>query len=104
MSKEKIVRDSVTEDVEYEVNDALLYEEEEENSDTETEVEVPETSYTPPRRGKPVQFPTTKPGHYSKDRRHVPKPKKSDEAKNQVRAKGGKGKNRKNNPLLNEDY
>lgn len=48
-----------------------------------------------PRRSKPTQYPTSKPGHYSKDRRHVPITKKSDAKKSGARsgtAKGKKGK------------
>ena len=44
-----------------------------------------------PKRGKPTQYPTSKPGHYSKDRRHVPIEKKSDAAKKHVQSGGGKG-------------
>lgn len=34
-----------------------------------------------PGRGEPVQFPTDKPNRYSKDRRYIPRPKKSDKDK-----------------------
>lgn len=59
--------------------------------------EVSETEELEPRRKrtKPVQFPTAKPGHYSKDRRHVPTTKKSDADKICIRSgtvKGKKGK------------
>ena len=38
-----------------------------------------------------VQYPTGKPGHYSKDRRHVPITKKSDAKKQHICSGGGKG-------------
>ena len=43
------------------------------------------------KRSKPTQYPTGKPGHYSKDRRHVPITKKSDAKKSGVRSGSGKG-------------
>lgn len=54
-----------------------------------------------PKRSKPTQYPTGKPGHYSKDRRYVPIPKKSDAKKSGTRsgtAKGKKGKKANSTP------
>lgn len=53
------------------------------------------------KNGHFVQYPTGKPNHYSKDRRHVPRTKKSDEKKSKVRSSGGKGsKHRKSQDTL----
>lgn len=65
--------------------------------------ETSETEVLEPRRrrSKPTQYPTSKPGHYSKDRRHVPITKKSDAKKSGARsgtAKGKKGKKANSTP------
>ena len=65
--------------------------------------EAPETAVLEPRRrkSKPTQFPTSKPGHYSKDRRYVPITKKSDAKKSGTHsgtAKGKKGKKANSTP------
>ena len=50
----------------------------------------------PRKKSKPAMYPTTKPGHSSKDRRYVPITKKSDAKKVFVRSGTGKGaKNKK---------
>lgn len=68
--------------------------------DTETE-DIEETVEPRPRRKKPEQFPTGKPGRYSKDRRYVPATKKSDQGK--VLSGSGKGaKHKKRIQALNQ--
>ena len=57
------------------------------DSDDTLEEEVP---YEPSKGSIPVQFPTSKPGHYSKDRRYVPIPKKNDKS-HTIRSSQGKG-------------
>ena len=65
----------------------------EDDSTVEPETCEPTFEDTTPRqkRTKPTQFPTSKPGHYSKERRYVPRTKKSDLKKEQVRSTQGKG-------------
>lgn len=67
----------------------------EEDEEFEEDEDIDETLEPRPSRGKPVQYPTDKPNHFSKDRRHVNIPKKSDEKKNRVHAGSGKGKHNK---------
>lgn len=54
-----------------------------------------------PRKSAPAQFPTNKPGRYSKDRRFIPRSKKSDKGK--IHSQQGKGaRHKKREKILNE--
>ena len=80
-------KDALYENDAFEHNNADFEEDVAENDDATCE----EVMDLRPKRGAPVQYPTSKPGHYSKDRRHVPIQKKSDADKKHVRSGNGKG-------------
>ena len=85
-----ITTPSETSEVHYEPDEEAIVRAYLEGSDEEDDTMEEEVPYEPSKGSASVQFPTGKPGHYSKDRRYVSIPKKSDKS-HTVRSSQGKG-------------